>query len=71
MSDAWHTHRSRLQGAFATPFAAEWDAGRASLCAPLVYVSNAPPSAPVPLSSTTPNDEPEPEHRGAQSFRPL
>ena len=33
MSDAWHEHRNRLQGDFASTFAAEWDAGRASLCA--------------------------------------
>lgn len=72
MSDAWHAHRNRLQGDFATTFAAEWDAGRAALSAPQVYVSNAPPpSATTSQPSTTPNDEPEPEHRRPQSCRPL
>lgn len=54
MSDAWQAHRNRLQGQFATAFAAEWDAGRTSLSPPQVYVSNPTTAAPEPDNAQAP-----------------
>lgn len=58
MSDAWRAHQDRLQGDFATAFAAEWDVGRTSLSPPQVYVSN------VPMAAAAPDGDEEPDRAG-------